>query len=84
MRTQSSGNSQIGDAVDSEINRVIESFSAQKCLNRANSLENIEEDSPAYIEIVQEFKEALEIELATFLPIVKLASGKYLIGTKQR
>ena len=84
MRTQSSGNSQNGDAVDSEINRVIESFSAKKCLNQANSLENIEEDSPAYIEIVQEFKEALEIELATFLPIVKLASGKYLIGTKQR
>ena len=33
---------------------------------------------------MQEYKEALEIELATFLPIVKLTSGKYLIGTKQK
>ena len=31
---------------------------------------------------MQEYKEALEIELATFLPIVKLGPGKYLIGTK--
>ena len=42
------------------------------------------DDDKEHEEIIQEYKEALDIELATFLPIVKLRSGKYLIGTKQK
>ena len=30
------------------------------------------------------YREALEIEMATYLPIVKLGSGKYMFGTSVR
>ena len=73
-----------GDALDREINRVLESFCESDLLNRTKHFQEIESDSPKYNEVVQEYKETLEIELATFLPIVKLNSGKYLIGTKKR
>ena len=33
---------------------------------------------------MDEYVKALEIEMATFLPIVKLTTGNYLIGTRQR
>ena len=33
---------------------------------------------------MDKYVEALEIEMATYLPIVKLATGNYLIGTRQR
>ena len=33
---------------------------------------------------MQKYKDALDIEAATYIPIVKLSQGKYLIGSKIR
>ena len=70
------------DPIEQEIDRVLESFCNSDCLNRTKPFHDVQNDEPKYREVMQEYKEALEIELATFLPIVKLSSGKYLIGTK--
>ena len=32
----------------------------------------------------EKYKEALEVEMATYMPFVKLEPGKYLIGTRER
>ena len=72
------------DPIEQEINRVLESFCNSDCLNRTKHFDEVQSDEPKYREVMQEYKEALEIELATFLPIVKLGPGKYLIGTKQK
>ena len=72
------------DPVDLEISRVLESFRNSDRLDKEIPFHKVKDCDQEHNEIMQEYKEALDIELATFLPIVKLSSGKYLIGTKQK
>ena len=72
------------DPVDLEISRVLKSFRNQDRLDKEEHFHKVKDCDLEHKEIMQEYKEALDIELATFLPIVKLSSGKYLIGTKQK
>ena len=72
-----------GDAVDRQISRVLQDFCSHSfsCHSYADFGS---EGELTGREKKDKYKEALETELVTYLPFVKLGSGKYLIGTSEK
>ena len=64
-----------GDAIDKQITRILKGFYSQPKAKRSSVVVKRNKANE---------KEALEIEMATYLPFVKLSPEKYLIGTHQR
>ena len=72
---------QTGDKIDQEIALVLETLCKQNFASQI--LEEFKtQPRPCDQAAKQKYKEALDIEAATYIPIVKLSQGKYLIGTK--
>ena len=78
-----------GDAIDRQFTLVLENFCDAE-LSDVGSPEKKQKfnrliigSSPRSL-AMDEYVKALETEMATFLPIVKLTTGNYLIGTRQR
>ena len=72
-----------GDAIDRQISRVLKefyqndsSFLSYESFGKGMQLTESEKQ--------EKYREVLNIELVKYMPFVKLASGKYLIGTRQR
>ena len=72
-----------GDIIDRETARVLEEFCQQeftcKTFEEYKAESNFNE-----LTTKQKYKEALEIEAATYFPVAKISKGKYLIGTKEK
>ena len=83
MRSQSQVYAK-GDEVDKEISRVLGEFCEHDLTRRSFSDFKTGSKSPSSGDVQGKYKDALEIELATYLPIVKLSPGKYLIGAHER
>ena len=69
-----------GDTIDKSIGRVLNQLCEDltvraQCLN-SNTLSKAQK--------LEKYKESLNIEMATYMPIVKLDPGKYLLGTHER
>ena len=83
MRQLDLSNFKTGDQIDQEIARVIEVLCQQNFA--CHSYEEFKtQETSSDTSAKQKYLEALEIEAATYFPIVKLCHGKYLIGTKER
>ena len=71
MRSQSKVYAR-GDAIDKEISRVLGEFCEHDLTRRSFSDFETGSKSPSSGDVQEKYKEALEIEMATYLPIVKL------------
>ena len=73
-----------GDAMDRQIGRVLNKLCSHEYFGRSYAEICRTPDRTSECEKQDKYKKALEIEMATYLPIVKLDTGKYLIGTSVR
>jgi len=74
-----------GDAIDRAISRILTEICSVSSRITGRSFEDIGEGAQGTrAEKTATNKESLETELVTYMPFVKLATGKYLIGTHVR
>ena len=69
-----------GDTIDKSISRVLDEL-CEELKVRAECLNN---STLSKSQKLERYKESLDIEMATYMPIVKLDPGKFLLGTHER
>ena len=72
----------LGDALDRHIHSVLTKICSSSLTAHVFEQEN--KADHVSTEAREKYEEALVIEMVTYLPIIKLAKDKYLIGTRQR